>query len=701
MMNKWLSGLQEWMRLNMLLLVCMVAIRPLFFLEVLFRVGLEPEFLLTILSGAMFDVLLVGRIFIYGLIPFLLIHYFFPKTARGIATGLIVAFMVVTALLAEYYCNLTMPLDHVILVYTPEELKTTLFSSASLSFAQVFWFVLMVGVSVLFLLDTLFMRYPKMIRKESLYRTHYRFCLAVNQPSYSYVKITDFIIVEGLGRRLTGTTEPQISFTPFIDSLAAAGLFWPNCLSTSERTFKVLPSVYASAPHGRYGFSTNLAPIPRHHSFLLDLEQNGYTTSFYYGGDMSFDRYDFFMKSNHVDYLFMPQIVVEDSAKYQLLSDNHRWGLDDDELFQNAIAHQMVDTAAHRPFLDMYLTLSTHEPFLVDDIEKYKEQARQMVEQTPTLSNNVRNNILKNLNIFGCYLYTDQSIRRLFDYYASRPDFENTIFVITGDHRMAPVPMGIAIRWYNVPLVVYSPLLKRTKTMNAVVSHLDITPSFNAFLSNNYDYDINDHCHWLGTSFDTVTAFRSVKKLAFMRNNRDVVDYVSGEEMIVNAKLYKFDSLFEVTPVDNEKRRQELVEEMESFDLLSRFVVQNDVLLPRDAKTILYNIHLDFENNTLEVYDKYLVRRQGYLSVGDNVESFGLGAPVTVRPMYENIVVDISFDVKNKDTQRSLPAGKHRRRVVEHWKMGTFPYPNRCQYVGYGNYRSSQAGFVEYRQDGV
>ena len=744
MMNKWFSGLQEWMRLNMLLLVCMVAIRPLFFLEVLFRVGLEPEFLLTILSGAMFDALLVGRIFIYGLIPFLLIHYFFPQTARGIATGLIVAFMVVTALLAEYYCNLTMPLDHVILVYTPEELKTTVSSSASLSFAQVFWFVLMVGVSVLliwlwrkvkfgkwfviivavlFLLDTLFVRYPKMVRKESLYRTHYRFCLAVNQPSYSYVKITDFmreskqweslesnndealqaaieayharhpefefdhpgypfyhktndadvlgpyfnttsdslppnlvfIIVEGLGRRLTGTTHPQISFTPFIDSLAAEGLFWPNCLSTSERTFGVLPSVYASAPHGRYGFSTNLAPTPRHHSFLLDLEQNGYTTSFYYGGDMSFDRYDFFMKSNHVDYLFMPQIVVEDSAKYLLLSNNHRWGLDDDELFRSAIAHQKLDTVVHRPYLDMYLTLSTHEPFLVDDIEKFKEQAKQMVDQTPTLLPNERNNILKNLNIYGCYLYTDQSIRELFAYYAARPDFENTIFVITGDHRMAPVSMGIALRLYNVPLVVYSPLLKQPKTMKAVVSHLDIAPSFNAFLSNNYNYVIGDHCHWLGTSFDTVTAFRNLKKQAFMRNNRDVVDYVNGEEMIVNAKLYKFDSLFEVTPVDDEQRCQELVEEMTSFDMLSRYVVQNDVLLPRDAKTILYNIHLDFENNTLEVYDKYLVRRQGYLSVGDNVESFGLGAPIVVRPMYENLVVDVSFDVKNKDTQRDLP----------------------------------------------
>ena len=743
-MNKWLLGLHQWMRLNILLLACMVAIRPVFFVEVLLRIGLEPHCLFTILSGSVFDLLLVGRIFIYGLIPFLLIHYFFPKAACGITTGLIVAYMVVAALLSEYYCNLTMPLDHVILVYTPEELRTTVFSSASLSFTQVFWFVLMVAipvlliwlwrkvklktwfvivVSVLFLLDTLFVRYPQLLRKESLYRSHEAFCLAVNQPSYAYVKITDFIkeskqrkslennndeqiqeaikayhagnpefefdhpgypfyhktndpdvlgpffyttsdslppnlvfiIVEGLGRRLTGVANPHMSFTPFIDSLAAEGLFWPNCLSTSERTFGVLPSVYASAPHGRYGFSTNLAPTPRHHSFLLDLEQNGYFTSFYYGGDLSFDRYDFFMKSNHVDYLFMPQIMVEDSAKYLLLSKNHRWGLDDDQLFQSAIEHQKTDTVVRRPFLDMYLTLSTHEPFLVDDIERYKEQARQIVEQSPDYGDRERNNVLNNLNIFGCYLYTDQSIRELFAYYASRPDFNNTIFVITGDHRMAPLPMGIALRVYNVPLVVYSPLLKTSKTMRAVVSHLDITPSFNAFLSSNYNYEIPDHCHWLGSSFDTVTAFRNVKKQAFMRNNRDVIDYINAEEMIVSGRLYRFDSMFEIEPIDDERRCQKLVDELESFDLLSRYVVQNDVLLPPDANTTLYNIHLDFENNTNEAYDKYLLRDKGCLSIGGNVDYFGLGLPVLVRPIYESIVVDISFDVKNEDVHKDLP----------------------------------------------
>ena len=736
------TALSQWVRMIAMLLLCMVAMRPIFFLEVYFRVGLAPIHFFTILSGALFDLLLVCRISIYGLIPFVLWHRVAPKTARGVFVGLTVLYVVVNALLAEYYCNLTMPLDHVILVYTPEELKTTVFSSASLSLAQVFWFVWQVGVPLglmwwwlrkdrpwplwlngtmmgVALLTVLFVRYPKLIRKESLYPAHYDFCLAVNQPSYAFVKIMDFIqeskrhthaedgeelkaltaayqavhpefqydhpgypfyrvaddpdvlgpffnatsdglppnvvfiIVESLGRRLTGVTNPEVSVTPFIDSLATESLFWPNCFATSERTFGVLPSVFASAPHGRYGFSTALSPLARHHSLLLDMAQNGYFSSFYYGGDLSFDRNDFFMKTNHVDNLFMAQRAVEDSARYRLLAENHRWGLDDDQLFQCAIAQQQADTTVHRPFLDIYQTLTSHEPFVVDDIDFYEDQVKQIVAQTPSITQEERDNIMRNLSIYACFLYTDQSVKHLFASYASRPDFENTIVVITGDHRMGPVPTGIALRKYNVPLVVYSPLLKHPRTMEAMVSHLDITPSLNAYLSANYDYHIKDHCHWLGTSFDTATAFQGTRKVAFMLNNRDVVDYLSGTDFLSSGKLIELDPKFFGRPGTDEQRRQALEEELEVFDRLSRYVVQNDVLIPHDANMVLYSTSLDFENSTLEVFDKYTVRDKGCLSL--NEEYLWLCAQIAVRPMYQSIQVEVSFDVKNNDTAKTLP----------------------------------------------
>lgn len=663
--SKLLSEVSQWVRLNLLLLVCMVALRPLFFLEVYFRLGLEWRQLLTVLSGSFFDLFLVSRIFTFGLLPFLLVYYFFPKTAKGIFKGLIILYAVVSALLAEYYCNLTMPLDHVVLVYSLEELKTTLFASTtSVSLAQVLWFVLQVGMVVLFvkrgelgvrrgkwcwgvagvLVMLVFIPYKRIIRNEKIYSSRTAFCLAVNQPSYSYIKITDywrneggqrgekdyslsmaqlsayqachpefeydrpgypfyrkatdpdvlspffgqtsdglppnlvFIVIESFGRRLTGVTDPQLSFTPFIDSLASTGLFWPNCFSTSERTFGVLPSIFASAPHGRYGFAAT-EPMPRHHSLMLDLERNGYTTSFFYGGSSEFDHYDRFMEINQVNHVVIPDRMVTDSSQYYLLADNYRWGLDDDQLFDYA-RHFKQDNPDQRPHADIYLTLSTHEPFMVEQIEQYEEQVKAMVEQVPDLDKKERDNVLRNLNIYACYLYMDQSVRQLMDYYASQPDFANTVFVITGDHRMALVPTGIALRNYNVPLVLWSPLLKQSKTMGAVVSHLDITPSLNAWLHAQYEYAIDDHCHWLGTSFDTVSAYHNTRKLSFMRNNRDVIDYFSGKYYINKNTLILMDSSVIGFSIENEALLKQYQEELENFEAVSRFVVQHDVLIP-------------------------------------------------------------------------------------------------------------------------
>lgn len=662
--RKTFDAIREFVRLCLLLLACMVVMRPVFALEVFARLGASPKLFPTVLSGALFDLLLVGRIFVFGLLPFVLLHLFFPKLARGIFIGLVVLYVVVSALLAEYYCNLTMPLDHVIMVYSTEELKQTLFSSAAFSWPPLLWFLalmalpvlliflwrklkvgkwLAMGVTVAFLLLTLLVPYNRIVRENKMYASYENFCLAVNHPSYTFLEISDylkelkkigfddqelnqavlayqavhpefdydtpgypfyrkfndpdvlggffdktsdglppnfvFIIVEGLGRYLTGVYNPVMSFTPFLDSLASVGLYWPNALSTSARTFGVLPSVFASAPHGRYGFS--VIPIARHQSLLKDLKRNGYTTAFFYGGDMTFGNYGLFMEENQVDKIFQPDLTVEDSVHYQLLMENHRWGLDDQQLIQAVIQEKTADSTLHRPFADVFLTLSTHEPFEVQGMEVFENQVKTMLDTTPDITGEERDNILKNINIFACYLYTDQCIRELVSYYGQQPDFANTVFVITGDHRMAFLSIGSPIHNFNVPLIVYSPLVKKPRTMLPVVSHLDVTPSLNAYLQSNYNYVVDDHCHWLGTSFDTVQSFRNTRKLLFMLNNRDVVDYRSGDYLLTRQYLVKIASDMTGTLVEDESLYQSLKQELTDLDMVSRAVVQQDILLPK------------------------------------------------------------------------------------------------------------------------
>lgn len=388
-----------------------------------------------------------------------------------------------------------------------------------------------------------------------------------------------FIIVEGLGQHLTGVYDTKVSFTPFLDSLAAHGLYWPNALSTAARTFGVLPSVFASAPHGENGFCIPWTPTPRHNSLLLDLKRNGYTTSFYYGGEIKTDGYNIFMRASQVDAIFKPDLTVVDSARYQLLQENNRWGLDDAELFQCAIQEKREKNT--RPFADVFLTLTTHEPFMIEGIEPYEAQVKAMMDTIPEITSKERDNILNNSNIFACYLYTDQCLRDLFSYYASRPDFENTVFVITGDHRMAFLPFGTAIRSYNVPLILYSPLVHEPRTMLSVVSHLDITPSINAYLRDNYDYTVDDHCAWLGTAFDTTAAFQSHQRLLFMLNNRDVVDYLCGEYLISREYLIKVDADSKGTILKDDTLYQKLKQEMSDFNLVSCEVVKQDILIPK------------------------------------------------------------------------------------------------------------------------
>ena len=127
------TSLSVWVRLNVLFLACLVAVRLLFFFELHFRIEAGWEVFPTVMSGLLFDLILLCRVFVYGLLPFVLMHRFLPKAACGVFCGWLVLYTVVEALLAEYYCNLNQPLDQVVLVYTPEELKETVSSSTALS----------------------------------------------------------------------------------------------------------------------------------------------------------------------------------------------------------------------------------------------------------------------------------------------------------------------------------------------------------------------------------------------------------------------------------------------------------------------------------------------------------------------------------------------------------------------------------------
>lgn len=663
-------SIKQWIHLNILLVLMMFVIRIIFFIEVTTRINVDVSQFLNIILGIKYDLLLAAHLIAWIAPIFLILHYFFPKTTNKIYKTLIFIYATISIFLTEYFCNLMMPLDHVIFAYSAEDLKGAVESSTSFSIVPILYFVISLAVCILIsrlwkrvkisnifsycILITSFVvaiafNHSDIIRKERYCNNHTDFILATNQPSYSFIKISDhlknndtkneseidiiyeicenyqksnnqfsypyknypfyrkadyqdvlgsllnettnggkpnfvFVIIESFGQCLTGAETPTISFTPFIDSLKNESLYWKNCLSATERTFGVLPTIFASTPHGKKGFGHRHEQMPQHNSLLKDFKKNDYDVSYYYGCYRDNDRYDNFLKANDIENIFIPKQGSVDKEASMLMQENNRWGIDDKELF-NIVINDKKSNDCDKPFVDIVMTLSTHEPFIIlEGQEKYEEQAKQILEKTNNVSAKEKNNITKNLNVFACYRYMDECVKNLIDSYKEIGKYDNTIFIITGDHRIGMMTTGNVLRSFNVPLLIHSPLLKENRQMDAVVSHYDITPTINAYLSNNFDYQVDQYCHWLGTSLDTVKEFRSNIKQAFMLNNRDVIDYLHDEYFLCRNRLYKIDSNLRLKYIEDPELYQELKKELDDYNMISDFAIKSNSLNKEEFK---------------------------------------------------------------------------------------------------------------------
>jgi uncharacterized sulfatase len=364
------------------------------------------------------------------------------------------------------------------------------------------------------------------------------------------------LLVEGLGRAFTNEGAYLGDFTPFIDSLAGQSLYWKNFLSEGGRTFAVLPSLLASLPFGKNGFLEMGDAMPTHLSLINVLKKNGYHTSFYYGGDAHFDNMDLFLKKDGIDELNDGKTFP---AGYTKLPANNgfSWGYNDKELFR-----RYLDTRAANelpPQLSVILTVSTHSPFKINEPDKYAQQFETRMGQL-RFDEAGKNEHRNFKDQYASILYTDDALRGFFTAYAKRPDFRNTIFLITGDHRMPEIPMRNKIDRYHVPLILFSPLLKRTATFLSISTHFDITPSLLAFLGHSYGVMRPSGAQWIGTGLDTARGFRNIHGYPMIQTKTDQVDFILGEYHLNNGHLFRLSRDMNEDPVSDDDPNKALLD---------------------------------------------------------------------------------------------------------------------------------------------
>ncbi len=544
-----------------------------------------------------------------------------PRYGFRLIFVLLILLLIIEAMLISYYCTALVPLGSDLLGYSFADIKTTVANSGGMSISLVIGIIVIIGMFfgmyritskkyhyiskmypftiILFSLFimTLFIEGKPINQNKTQYLALNLYETSTEDISYNsdveypliksqqiknvlgeYFELKEekpnivFIMVEGLGRDFVGEGAEYEGFTPFLDSLTTKSLYWENCLSNTGRTFGVLPSLMGSLPFGKSGFM-ELEKYPNKLTLFSILKNNGYFTSYYQGTNSSFDNIDRFLLSENVDF------VLDKSGfgnKYKMQEEDaagSSWGYPDKELFKKSMS---LPREAEQPRMEVYMTISTHEPFIPPKQEMYEKKVEQILSKS-SHRGKIKKVIEKNDNVFATLLYTDDALKYAFEEYKKQPNYDNTIFIITGDHRLIPIPQRNNLSRFHVPLIMYSPMLKATKKISAISSHFDVTPSLLALLEGKYELKMPKKVAWMGGALDMNAEFRSIKNIPLMRNKNELKEYISGDKLFSDGSVYSIDENMDLgTTIGGSKTKARL----EAFKSMNAYVTTNDKIIP-------------------------------------------------------------------------------------------------------------------------
>jgi len=546
-----------------------------------------------------------------------------PRYGFNLIFGSLILLLIIEAMLISYYCTTLVPLGSDLLGYSYADIKTTISNSGGISFSMIFGVLAIVilffglykvtskfyhRISKLYpftiilfslFITTLFTEGKPINQNKTQYLALNLYSTSTEDNTYNsgvefplikrpemedvlgdYFELKEekpnivFIMVEGLGRDFVGEGAEYGGFTPFLDSLSTKSLYWENFLSNTGRTFGVLPSLLGSLPFGKSGFM-ELEEFPNKLTLFSILKNNGYHTSFLQGTNSSFDNVDKFLLSENVDF------VLDRSGfgkNYELQEEDDAgssWGYPDKELFKKSMS---LPRSKEQPRLEVYMTISTHEPFIPPMQEFYEDKAEQILSKSQ-YNGRKKNVIEKNDNVFATLLYTDDAIKYAMNAYKSQPNYENTIFIITGDHRLIPIPQRNTVSRFHVPLIVYSPMLKKSRKISAVSSHFDVTPSLLSMLNKAYELKMPKKVAWMGGALDMTQEFRSVKDIPLMRNKNELKEYISQQYVLSDGDLFEIDENMDLSSAFGGSKSN-LENKMDGFKAMNAYVTTNDKIIP-------------------------------------------------------------------------------------------------------------------------
>ncbi len=264
------------------------------------------------------------------------------------------------------------------------------------------------------------------------------------------------IVLEGFPATAMESLGGKSGVMPHLEQIASEGIFFTHCYATGSRTDKGLTSILSGYPAQpttsimKYPVKSQSLP-----SISRSLRNQGYDTQLLYGGDADFSNMRSYFISMGID-----DIVCD--TDFPISQQMSKWGVHDHVTFDRL--YSLFQKQSSQPFMKMFLTLSSHEPFEVP-MQRFSD---------------------KQLNSIA---YTDSCLGSFVDKVRRLPMWENTLIIFVSDHAML-YPLDLAhyvVERHHIPMVWTGGAVLKPRVVETYLSQVDLAATLLAQLHIPYD----------------------------------------------------------------------------------------------------------------------------------------------------------------------------------------------------------------------
>ncbi|MGE6992920.1 LTA synthase family protein [Pseudomonas sp. NPDC047961] len=268
------------------------------------------------------------------------------------------------------------------------------------------------------------------------------------------------ILMESFAGRFVGALGSQEGITPNFDRLAGEGLLFERFFANGTHTHQGMFASMACFPN-LPGFEY-LMQTPEGGNRFSGLPQllsaRAFNDLYVYNGDFAWDNQSGFFSNQG-----MTRFIGRGDYVDPVVADP-TWGVSDQDMFTRA-AEELAQLDRSKPFYALLQTLSNHTPYALP-------------EQLPIAAVEGHGALDQHLTAMR---YSDWALGQFFDKVRDQPWFEQTLFVVVGDHGFG-VPEEVTemdLFRFNVPLLLIAPGISERfgRRRDVVGTQVDVVPT--------------------------------------------------------------------------------------------------------------------------------------------------------------------------------------------------------------------------------